>query len=79
MRLVAPTPVRSITWCCSLRGHSLQSSPTHGVRLRVEIGQFSHSAAALAGVSATKRRFALAPRRAGEVVVLSRPGSASEQ
>ena len=27
----------------------------------------------LAGVSATKRGFALAPRRAGEVVVLARP------
>src|SRR5271166_4995354 len=42
---------------------------SHRARLRVEIGRLR----TLAGVSATKRGFALVPRRASEVVVLTRP------
>jgi hypothetical protein len=46
---------------------------SHRARLRVEIGRLRTMLRALAGVSATKRGFALAPRRAREVVVLARP------
>jgi hypothetical protein len=46
---------------------------SHRARLRVEIGRLRAALRALAGVSATKRGFALAPRRAREVVVLARP------
>jgi hypothetical protein len=46
---------------------------THRARLRVEIGRLRTVLRGLAGVSATKRGFALAPRRAREVVVLARP------
>ena len=46
---------------------------SHRARLRVEIGRLRAVLATLAGVSATKRGFALAPRRAREVVVLARP------
>jgi hypothetical protein len=46
---------------------------SHRVRLRVEIGRLRKALRALAAVGATKRGFALAPRRAGEVVVLARP------
>ncbi len=46
---------------------------SHRARLRVEIGRLRTVLRTLAGVSATKRGFALAPRRAGEVVVLARP------
>ena len=42
-------------------------------RLRVEVGRLRTVLRALAGVSATKRGFALVPRRAREVVVLARP------
>jgi hypothetical protein len=42
-------------------------------RLRVEIGRLRAVLRTLAGVSATTRGFALAPRRAREVVVLARP------
>jgi DNA-binding transcriptional ArsR family regulator len=41
--------------------------------LRVEVGRLRTLLRTLAGVSATKRGFALAPRRASEVVVLARP------
>jgi hypothetical protein len=41
--------------------------------LRVEIGRLRAALATLAGVSATARGFALAPRRAREIVVLARP------
>src|SRR5262249_56747769 len=44
---------------------------SHRARLRVEIGRLRTALRAVAGVSATKRGFVLAPRRAGEVVVLS--------
>jgi hypothetical protein len=46
---------------------------SHRVRLRVEVGRLRAVLRALADVSATKRGFALAPRRAREVVVLARP------
>jgi hypothetical protein len=41
--------------------------------LRVEIGRLRRSLRALADIHATTRGFALAPRRAREVVVLARP------
>jgi DNA-binding transcriptional ArsR family regulator len=46
---------------------------SHRARLRVEIGRLRAALRALVGVSATKRGFALVPRRASEVVVLARP------
>jgi hypothetical protein len=46
---------------------------SHRSRLRVEIGRLRKLLETLADVSATKRGFALAPRRAREVVVLARP------
>jgi len=46
---------------------------SHRGRLRVEIGRLRRMLRNLAGVSATKRGFALSPRRAREVVVLARP------
>jgi hypothetical protein len=46
---------------------------SHRARLRVEIGRLRAVLRTLAGVSATTRGFALAPRRADEVVVLARP------
>src|SRR5205807_4253444 len=46
---------------------------SHRARLRVEVGRLRTVLRTLAGVSATKRGFALAPRRAREVVVLARP------
>ena len=46
---------------------------SHRARLRVEVGRLRTLLRTLAGVSATKRGFALAPRRASEVVVLARP------
>src|SRR5207245_10531290 len=46
---------------------------SHRARLRVEIGRLRGVLRTLAGVSATKRGFALVPRRAREVVVLARP------
>jgi len=45
---------------------------SHRGRLRVEVGRLRTMLRALAGVSATKRGFALVPRRAREVVVLAR-------
>jgi len=46
---------------------------SHRGRLRVEIGRLRRMLRNLAGVSATKRGFALSPRRARDVVVLARP------
>ena len=46
---------------------------SHRVRLRVEVGRLRAALGTLAGVSATKRGFALTPRHAREVVVLARP------
>jgi len=46
---------------------------SHRARLRVEVGRLRRVLRTLAGVRATKRGFALAPRRAREVVVLAWP------
>lgn len=46
---------------------------SHRARLRVEVGRLRTLLPTLAGISATKRGFALAPRRAREVMVLARP------
>ena len=46
---------------------------SHRARLRVEIGRLRAALRTLAGVTATKRGFVLAPYRAREVVVLARP------
>jgi DNA-binding transcriptional ArsR family regulator len=46
---------------------------SHRARLRVEVGRLRTLLRMLAGVSATKRGFVLAPRHAGNVVVLARP------
>jgi hypothetical protein len=46
---------------------------SHRARLRVEVGRLRRMLRTLAGVSATKRGFALVPCRAREVVVLARP------
>jgi hypothetical protein len=46
---------------------------SHRARLRVEVGRLRRVLRTLADVSATKRGFALAPRRAREIVVLARP------
>jgi hypothetical protein len=46
---------------------------SHRARLRVEVGRLRRVLQPLAGVSATKRGFALVPHRAREVVVLAQP------
>jgi hypothetical protein len=46
---------------------------SHRARLRVEIARLRRMLRTLAGISATKRGFALAPHNAREVVVLARP------
>jgi DNA-binding transcriptional ArsR family regulator len=46
---------------------------SHRARLRVEVARLRRVLRPLADVSATKRGFALTPRRAREVVVLARP------
>jgi hypothetical protein len=46
---------------------------SHRARLRVEVGRLRVELRTLADVSATKQGFALAPRRAREVVVLAPP------
>jgi hypothetical protein len=50
-----------------------QADESHRARLRVEIGRLRAKLHTLASVSATKQGFALAPRRAVEIVVLARP------
>jgi len=49
------------------------ANASHRARLRVEMGRLRKALRALADVSATKLGFALAPRRARQVVVLARP------
>jgi hypothetical protein len=46
---------------------------SHRARLRVEVARLRRALRKVADVRATKRGFVLAPRRAGEVVVLARP------
>ncbi len=50
-----------------------RADESHRARLRVEVGRLRTMLRPLAGVAATKRGFALTPRRAREVVVLVRP------
>src|SRR5262245_14392390 len=50
-----------------------QADESHRARLRVEIGRLRTELRSLASVSATTQGFALAPRGAGEVVVLAPP------
>ena len=50
-----------------------RADESHRARLRVEVGRLRTVLATLAGVSATKRGFALVPHGAREVVVLARP------
>jgi len=52
---------------------SKHADESHRVRLRVEVGRLRAVLRTLADVSATKRGFAMAPRRAREVVVLAHP------
>src|SRR5262249_59766637 len=50
-----------------------RADESHRARLRVEVGRLRRMLRTLAGVSATKRGFTLAPRGARDVVVLARP------
>lgn len=50
-----------------------QADESHRARLRVEIGRLRAALRPVAGLSATKQGFALAPRRARDIVVLARP------
>ncbi len=50
-----------------------QADESHRARLRVEIGRLRALLRPLAGIRATQRGFALAPRHGGRVVVLARP------
>ncbi len=50
-----------------------RADESHRARLRVEVGRLRTVLRTLAGVSATKRGFALVPRQAREVVVLAPP------
>jgi hypothetical protein len=50
-----------------------RADESHRARLRVEMGRLRSVVRTVADVRATKRGFALAPRRAHEVVVLARP------
>jgi hypothetical protein len=58
---------------------SKRADESHRARLRVEVGRLRAMLRTLADVSATKRGFALAPRRAREVVVLARPVDVDEE
>ena len=50
-----------------------RADESHRARLRVEVARLRAVLRTLAGVNATKRGFALTPRRAPEVIVLARP------
>ena len=52
---------------------------SHRARLRVEVGRLRRKLRPVAAVNATKRGFALVPRRAREVVVLARPTEIDEE
>ena len=67
-----PATCRASTLLARAFGAKL-ADESHRARLRVEIGRLRKALRTLADVSATKRGFALAPRRAREVVVLARP------
>jgi hypothetical protein len=67
-----PTDVPRDTLVARAFGSKL-ANESYRARLRVEVGRLRTVLRTLASVSATKRGFALAPRRAREVVVLARP------
>jgi hypothetical protein len=50
-----------------------RADESYRARLRVEVGRLRRELGNLAGVRATRRGFALAPRRAREIVVLAPP------
>jgi hypothetical protein len=52
---------------------------SHRARLRVEVGRLRKELRTVAGVNATKRGFALAPRRGRDVVVMARPTEIDEE
>jgi tetratricopeptide (TPR) repeat protein len=54
------------------------SDESHRARLRVELGRLRRLLKAVAEVRATEQGFALAPRRAPEIVVLARPVEAGD-
>jgi hypothetical protein len=56
-----------------------RADESHRARLRVEVGRLRTVLRTLADVGATKRGFALAPRRAREVVVLAQPTEIDEE
>jgi hypothetical protein len=58
---------------------AMHADESHRARLRVEVGRLRTALRALAGVSATKRGFAVMPRRARGVVVLARPTEIDEE
>jgi hypothetical protein len=62
---------RSALDACAFRGKHADES--HRVRLRVEVGRLRAELRTLAEVTATRHGFALAPRRARQVVVLAPP------
>jgi DNA-binding transcriptional ArsR family regulator len=62
---------RDLLLACAFSARFADES--HRMRLRVEIGRLRKILRPLADIGATKRGFALAPCRAGEVVVLARP------
>ncbi len=62
---------RSTLVARAFRGKHADES--HRARLRVEVGRLRAELRTLADVSATKRGFALAPRRARQIVVLAPP------
>jgi hypothetical protein len=56
-----------------------RADESHRARLRVEVGRLRAMLRTLADVGATKRGFALSPRRAPKVVVLARPSQIDER
>ena len=62
---------RSALVACAFRAKHADES--HRARLRVELGRLRVEIRTLAELNATKRGFALAPRRAREIVVLAPP------
>jgi hypothetical protein len=67
-----PEDVRRETLVARAFGSKL-TNESHRARLRVEVGRLRTMLRTLADVRATKRGFALAPRRSREVLVLARP------
>jgi hypothetical protein len=67
-----PEDVRRDTLVARAFGSNF-TDESHRARLRVEVGRLRRMLRTLADVTATKRGFALAPRRAREVVVLAPP------